>query len=116
MIGVMLIHNVDVIKKTLIILDNCSIDRVTKQLDYVKDVKNCTKYEEVTLLTNVGSLLFDRKGRLKFLPLCGHVNNNDLVTILSLKDMKSISGVRGTMDTSIEKAINLILSDGKFSI
>ena len=70
-----------------------------KNLDYVGDVNNCVKEEELTVLTNGGSLLYDRKGRLIFLPLCGHVNNNDLVTILSLKDVKNVSGVRMTMDT-----------------
>ena len=40
------------------------------------------------------------------------MKNNSLSTILSLKDVSNISGLRMTMDTSIEKVINVVLSDG----
>ena len=40
------------------------------------------------------------------------MNENCLETILSLKDVNNIPGVRVTMDTSIEKATNVILRDG----
>ena len=63
-IGVMLIKNGGVIKKTWILLDTCSTYSVTNNLDYVEDVKNCAKDEELTVLTNEGSLLFDRTGTL----------------------------------------------------
>ena len=66
MLGVMLIKNDNVIKKTWIILDTFSTDTMTNNLGYVEDVMNCKKYEELTVLTNGGSLLFDRKGRLTF--------------------------------------------------
>ena len=90
MIGVMLIHNDDVIKKTWIILDNCSIDSMAKNWDCVEEVKNCTKDEEVTVLTNGGSLIFDSKERLTFLPLNVHVNNNSPALIISLKYVNNI--------------------------
>ena len=41
-----------------------------------------------------------------------HVNKNDLATIISLKYVNNIPGVRVTMDTSIEKVVNVILKDG----
>ena len=41
-----------------------------------------------------------------------HVNENSLATILFLKYVNDILGVRVTMDKSIEKAENVILSDG----
>ena len=41
-----------------------------------------------------------------------HVNKNSLETILYLKDVNNISGVSVTMDTLIEKVMNVILSDG----
>ena len=41
-----------------------------------------------------------------------HVINNYLTTILSLKYANNIPVVRVTMDTLIEKAMNLILGDG----
>ena len=99
------------IKEACIILETCSTDRVTNNLDYFEDVNNCTKDKEIKVLTNGGSLLFDRKGRLTFLPSGVHVNYNSLATILSLKYVNKIIGVRVTMDTSIEKAMHVILSD-----
>ena len=111
-IGVMLMQTGDVINKTCILLDTCSTDSVTKYLYYVEDVKNCSKEKYLTVLITGGSLLFDGKGRLTFLPLSVHVNDNFLATILSFKYVSNIAVVRVTMDTSIEKAVNMILSDG----
>ena len=65
-IGVIMMQNGDVIKKIWIILDTFSTDTMTNNLGYVEDVMNCKKYEELTVLMNGGSLLFDRKGRLTF--------------------------------------------------
>ena len=64
-IGVMLMQNGDVIKKTWILLDTCSTDSVTKHLDYVEDVNTYAKHKELIVLMNGGSLLFDQKGRFK---------------------------------------------------
>ena len=81
-------------------------------MDYIEDVKNCAKQEELTVLKNGGSLLFYWKGRLTFLPLNVHVNENCIAQILYLKDVNSIPGVRVTMDTSLEKAMHAITKDG----
>ena len=94
-------QNGNVIKKTWIILDTCSIDSVTKNLDYVEDVNNCTKNKELTILTNVGPQLFYQKGTLMFLSLYLHAKEKYLATILLLKDVNNITGVRANMDTSI---------------
>ena len=40
------------------------------------------------------------------------MNKNYLATILSRKDVNNIPRVRVTIDTSIEKAMNIILTDG----
>ena len=52
MIGVMLMQNGNVIKKTWIILYNFSTDIVTNSLDYVEYGNNCAKVEDITVLTN----------------------------------------------------------------
>ena len=93
------------------ILDTCSTDIVTNNLEYVEYVKNCTTDEELTVLRNGGSILFDSKGISTFLTLVVHMNENYVATILSLKDVNNISGVRVTMDTSMVKAMKMILSD-----
>ena len=56
--------------------------------------------------------LFDRKGRLTFLHLSMNVRNKYIAKIVSLKHVKNIPVVRVTMDTSIENAMNVIMSDG----
>ena len=48
-IGVMLIKNGGVIKKTWILLDTCSTYSVTNNLDYVEDANNYDKDEELTV-------------------------------------------------------------------
>ena len=54
---------------------------------------------------------FDWKSCLTFLPLNLHVNDSSLVKIVSLKYVNNIPGVRGTIYTSTEKAMNMILRD-----
>ena len=94
------------------ILGTCSIDSGTNNLEYVEDVKNCDKNEELTVLTIGGSLLFDLKGRLTILSLNVNPKDNYLATTISLKDANKIPGMRVTMDASIDKAMNMILRYG----
>ena len=91
MIGVMLMQNGDVIKKIWKLFDTCYTDSVTNNLDYVEDVKNFPKHKELTLLSNGGSIIFDQKGQLTFLPLNLHVNENCPAAILCFKDAKQYS-------------------------
>ena len=74
---------------------------VTNNLDYVEDVKDFAKRKELTLLENGGSLIFDQKGWLVFLPLNIQVNDIFLSISLSLKDVNNILLLRMTMDTWI---------------
>ena len=108
MIRVMLIQNGDAIKKVWIILDTCSADSVTNNLDYVEDLKNCAKDKELTVLKKGGLLLFDNIT----LPLSVHMKENYLVTSLSLTCVNNIAEVRVDTDTLIETAKNLVPSDG----
>ena len=61
---------------------------------------------------NGGSLIFDRKGILTFLPFNVHKNYYYLATILSLKYVNKIPGVFVSMDILIEKYVNIILRYG----
>ena len=55
MIGVMLIQDGNIIRKTWILLDILSTDSTTKKLDNVEDVKNFSKDKELTVLKMEGS-------------------------------------------------------------
>ena len=72
----------------------------------------CAKHKELTVLTNIVLLLFDRQGLLTCLPLNIKVKDNYLVTILSLKDLNNIPGMGMNMYMLIEKAMNVILRCG----
>ena len=99
------------INKTCILLNTFYTEIVTNNFDYVEDVNNFSKHEELTVLMNGRSLIFDRKGRLTFLPLNLHVNKDYLAILLYIKDVNNIPGVRVTMDTLIDKSINVILRE-----
>ena len=96
-----MMQNGDMNQKTWILLNTCSTDSVTNNLDHVKGVKNHAKHKEIIVLTNGGSLIFDWKRCLTFLPLNVHVNKNDLAIIIPFKDVNIIPGVRVTMNTLI---------------
>ena len=85
---------------------------MTNNFYYVEDVNNCTKKEYITVLTNRGSIIFDRKVGLIFLTLSFNVKKNYLATILSLKYVNNIAGVRVTIDTLVENFMNVTMSDG----
>ena len=66
MIGVMLMQNGYVIFKNMDNSGHFLYRQHDKKMDYVEDVNNFAKHEELIVLINVGSLLFDRKGWLTF--------------------------------------------------
>ena len=73
--------------------------QVDKKIYYVEDFKNRYKHKELTVVTNGGSIIFDQKGRLTFLSLNVHVNEDALEKIPYFKDVDNIPGVNVTLDT-----------------
>ena len=49
-----------------------ALQTADKKLDYIEDVKNCAKEEELAVLKNVGSLLFEYIWSLIFTFNCAH--------------------------------------------
>ena len=54
-------QNLNVIKKNEQFWTLSLQTALQKKLDYVEDMKNCAKYEKLTLFNNAGSILFYRK-------------------------------------------------------
>ena len=56
-----MIQNFDMIKKTWMLLDTCYTDIIADNFDYFECVNNYAKDEDLTVLKNGGSLIFDHK-------------------------------------------------------
>jgi len=62
--------------------------------------------------TNGGPKTFENEANLILLPLKVYYNESSLSTILSMKDMANIPGTWITLDTDIDRAMIVHLSNG----
>ena len=67
----------------------------------------------LTLTTNSGCKTFKQHARLKFLPMSVYFEVGSIRTILAMKDVSNIPGVRVHMDTGIERAITVFFKGRK---
>ena len=56
--------------------------------------------------------MYEYVANLKLLPVVVHFKKDSMATILGLKTVSKIKGVRLTMDTGIDKCIKLMLKNG----
>ena len=103
----------ELINQDWILLDTCSTVSVFCNKSLVKDIKDCLPGDGITVVTNGGSEKFQQQGTLKLLPLNVHFNNNSIANIISLSDIANMDGAKLTMDTSVERAINVHVGDLK---
>ena len=66
----------------------------------------------LTVINNRVLKVFDKPGMFMFYPLCVHVNRYLMKTIIFLKSVTTIMGVRVTMETTREKQIIVQLGNG----
>ena len=97
----------ELINKNWILLDTCSTVSVFCNADLVDNIQNCLPGNGITAVTNGGSEHFKQNADLKLLPMNVHFNSNSIANILSLSDIANLEGARLTMDSSVERAINL---------
>ena len=95
------------IKKSWILLDMCSPQSVSKNTDMVTNVKSCSKDDFLKILINAGHRSFKKEAKLKILPMLVHFNEKSMATILSMKDVANLPGVRIHMESEVEKEINV---------
>ena len=69
--------------------------------------------EMLTAYTNGGAQYYNKLADLRVLPLEVHFKQNLMATILSMKSVTEISGVRVIMDTKLSTSIHVILENGK---
>jgi len=80
----------------------------------VTGIKDCEESDVLIITTNAGLRVFPEIARLKFFSISVYFDENSMATILSLKDIANIPGMRITMDTSVEKAINVKFKSAVF--
>ena len=97
----------ELINKSWILLDTCSTVSVCCNKSLVSNIKPCPKNDELTIVTNGGTQVFDNTADLNLLPLKVHFNEHSLANILSLSDVANLPGARVTMDTDLDRAIIL---------
>jgi hypothetical protein len=73
----------------------------------VTGVEACRDEDILTLSTNAGCRVFDQQAMLKFLPISVHFDKNSLATIVAMKDVANVPGVRVQFDTDVERSINV---------
>ena len=101
----------ELINKNWILLDTCSTVSVFCNANLVNNIENCSPGEDITVITNGGSESFAQITELQLLPLRVHFNESSIANIISLSDVANLDGARITMDSNIEKAINLHYND-----
>ena len=100
------------INKKWIFLDTCSTHSVSNNPDLVTKIEQCDPDDFLTLTTNAGCRTFKQHARLKFLPMLVYYDVGSIGTILAMKDVANIPGVRVYMDTTIERTITVFLREG----
>ena len=71
------------------------------------DIRDCLPGDGITVITNGGSEVFKQHGTLNLLPLKVYFNAESIANIVSLSDIANLEGAWLTMDTNVERAINL---------
>jgi hypothetical protein len=102
----------DVINPNWILLDMCSTVSVMCNPALVRNIMSVHDDDGMTIITNGRSQFFNQTATLNILPLRVHFKQDSLANILSLSDIANLTGARITMDSTVEKAINLFY-DGK---
>ena len=81
-VGVILTHRCVDIKDTWVLLDTCSTNSVSNNMDLVREIITCKNYEKLTVSTNGGLEILDKKSTLQIFPMTVNFNQNSMANIL----------------------------------
>lgn len=95
------------IPPTWVLLDTCSSTTTFCNRDLFKDIRDATSDEMVLLFSDAGSQIYDKIGKIKFLPMEAMYNPKGIANVISLKDISSLPGVVVKMDTAVTSSITV---------
>ena len=97
------------LSKWWLLLDTCFTCSVTNNPDLLTSLNPCPPLDILQVVTNGGGMIFDKKGKLKLLPIKVHYNPASLVTILSFKTLTSMPNVRIQYNNDIDDSFKITL-------
>ena len=111
--GMTLAHRPDgaFICKTWVLLNTCSTNSVTNNLDFVQNVTKCLVGEELLTVTNGGSKQYNSIGDFTLFPMKIYVNEDSLAIILLMKEVCALPGVTVAMDSAVDAGIYVRVND-----
>ena len=87
-----------------------------KQHRFGKYIVTCKNHNKLTVSTNGGLKIFDKKATLELFPMTVHFNQNYMSTILLFKEVAYTPGVRITTDTNKKHAMTATLKMESFQV
>jgi len=114
-LGVMLTQANTIINPNWILLDTCSTNSVFNNDIFLTNVKRCKDDDVLHIVSNDGgSFTYDTIGHFGLLDMPIYYNKDSLANVLSFKQVAALDNVKFTLDTSVEKAIVVHISNKQF--
>ena len=80
------------LKPSIYLLDSAATHSTVKSTSNLTNLTSCNYKDSLFTLTNAGSLTFNFRGDLNFLPLRPHCNTDSMANILALHEVNALDG------------------------
>ena len=101
------------LKNTIYLLEPAATHSTVKSKDRLTNLTTCNDKDSLFTLTNAGSITFNSRGNLDFLPLHPHYNANSVANILALHEVNDIDGAYVRFIGDKEDAFYVIFQSGR---
>ena len=98
---------------TIYLMDSAVTHSAVKSKDKIISLTNYNDKDSLFTLTNAGSITFNSRGNLDFLPLRPHYNANSVANILALHEVNAIDGPYVRFMGDKEDAFYVIFQSGR---
>ena len=97
--------------KTWILLDSCSTDTVFKNPDLVNNIRRFSVDDEIRIMTDGGSVYYNKVAECKCLPLRVYFNKHHLADVLPSTQVDTMPVVKSMIGTSKENTFTVHLKN-----
>ena len=94
-------------------LDSAATHSTVKSKTNLTNLTNCNVKDRLFTLTNAGSIEFNSRGSLNFLPLKPHYNTNSVANILAFHEVNGIDDAFIRYSGDKEDAFYVIFKSGR---